>query len=114
LTLDLLSWPVDGSQVYTAPTTQFLSALTGGFLVGWGIMIWLLSVWVYDAAPEAVRRTVLIGIIAWFVMDSAGSIASGNSSNAFFNIFVLLLAVGQLWRPARPDQAVKTRHERIR
>ncbi len=101
LTLDILSWPVDGIQVYTAPTTQFLSALTGGFLVGWGVMIWFLSVWVYDAAPEAVRRTVLIGIIAWFVFDSAGSIASGNSSNAFFNIFVLLLAIGPLWRPAR-------------
>jgi hypothetical protein len=35
------------------------------------------------------------------VLDSAGSIASGNASNAFFNILVLLLAVGPLWRPAK-------------
>ena len=100
-TLDLLSWPLDGVQTYTAPTTRFLSALTGGFLLGWGVMIWCLSAWVYDAAPEAVRRTVLAGILSWFVLDSAGSIASGNVSNAFFNILVLLLAVGPLWRPAR-------------
>ena len=101
LTLDLLSWPIDGLTTYESPDTRFLSALTGGFLLGWGVMIWCLSIWVYDAAPEAVRRTVLIGILSWFVLDSAGSIASGNTSNAFFNIIVLLLAVGPLWRPAK-------------
>lgn len=101
LTLDLLSWPIDGATTYASPDTRFLSALTGGFLFGWGVMIWCLSMWVYDAAPEGVRRAVLAGVIAWFCLDSAGSIASGNASNAFFNVFVLLLAVGPLWRPAR-------------
>lgn len=101
LTLDILSWPLDGLQTYASPDTRFLSALTGGFLFGWGVMIWYLSIWVYDAAPEAVRRTVLTGILAWFVLDSAGSIASGTTSNAVFNVFVLLLAVGPLWLPVR-------------
>jgi biotin transporter BioY len=101
LTLDLLSWPIDGATTYASPDTRFLSALTGGFLMGWGVMIWLLSVWVYDKAPEAVRKTVLIGILTWFVFDSSGSIASGNASNALFNVLVLLLAVGPLWRPAQ-------------
>ena len=101
LTLDLLSWPIDGATTFASPDTRFLSAVTGGFLLGWGVMIWCLSTWVYDAAPEAVRRTVLAGILAWFVLDSAGSIASGNASNAVFNVAVLLLAVGPLWRPAR-------------
>lgn len=100
-TLDLLSFPLDGIQNYDAPTTRFLSALTGGFLFGWGVMIWCLSVWVYDKAPDAVRKTVLIGILSWFFLDSAGSIASGNVSNAFINILVLLIAVGPLWRAAR-------------
>lgn len=100
-TLDFLSWPLDGMQTYTSPEARFLSALTGGFLLGWGVMIWYLSVWVYDSAPEAVRKSVLTGLLAWFVLDSAGSIASGTSSNAIFNIFVLLLAVGPLWRPAQ-------------
>jgi hypothetical protein len=100
-TLDLLSWPLDGLQTYTSPDTRFLSALTGGFLLGWGVMIWCLSAWVYDAAPEAVRRTVVIGLLAWFVLDSAGSIASGTPSNALFNVLILLLAVGPLWLPAK-------------
>jgi hypothetical protein len=100
----LLSFPIDGVQNYEAPTTRFLSALTGGFLFGWGVMIACLSVWVYDKAPEAVRRTVLVGVLSWFFLDSAGSIASGNSSNAFFNVLVLLLAVGPLWFPAKDTQ----------
>jgi len=100
-TLDFLSWPIDNMQIYTEPTTRFLSALTGGFLFGWGVMIWCLSVWVYDKAPEFVRRSVLVGLLSWFVLDSAGSIASGNASNAFFNVIVLLLAVGPLWIPAK-------------
>ena len=100
-TLDLLSFPIDGIQNYNEPTTRFLSALTGGFLFGWGVMVWCLSSWVYDKAPDAVRKTVLVGVLSWFVLDSAGSIASGNPSNAIINIFVLLIAVGPLWRPAR-------------
>jgi hypothetical protein len=101
LTLDILSWPLDGATTYASPDTRFLSALTGGFLLGWGVMIWCLSEWVYDAAPEGVRKTVLIGLLSWFCLDSAGSIASGNASNALFNIAVLLTAVGPLWRPAK-------------
>jgi hypothetical protein len=100
-TLDFLSWPLDGLQTYTSPDTRFLSALTGGFLLGWGVMIWCLSAWVYDAVPEAVRRSVLIGVLAWFVLDSGGSVASGNPSNVLFNVVVLLLTVGPLWFPAR-------------
>ena len=100
LTLDILSWPIDGATTYDSPDTRFLSALTGGFLLGWGVMIWCLSAWVYDLAPEQVRRSVLTGTLAWFCLDSAGSIASGNASNAAFNVVVLLIAVGPLWRTA--------------
>ncbi|MEX1366820.1 MAG: hypothetical protein AB1Z98_27080 [Nannocystaceae bacterium] len=101
LSMDLLSWPVDGQQTYAHPDTQFLGALTGGFLMGWGVLIWLLSGEVYDAAPQGVRRAVVGGFLAWFVLDSTGSITSGNASNALFNVIVLLLFVGPMWRPAR-------------
>lgn len=100
-TLDFLSFPLDGLQNYEAATTRFLSALTGGFLFGWGVMIWGMSVWVYDKAPEAVRKSMLLGILAWFILDSTGSFTSGNASNILFNILVLMLAAGPLWWRAR-------------
>ena len=101
LTLDVLSWPVDGRQSFAFPSMRFLTAITGGFLFGWGVLIWSLRRWVYDVAPELVRRSVLTSLLAWFVLDSAGSIASGNPTNALFNILVLLICVGPMWLPAR-------------
>ena len=99
--LDLLSWPIDGAQNFEASTTRFLAALTGGFLLGWGVCIWCLQKWVYDQAPEGVMKSVVTGLLAWCILDSAGSIASGNVSNVFFNFIVLLLAVGPLWKAAK-------------
>jgi hypothetical protein len=99
--MDVLSWPPDGTTTFEHPDTRFLSALTGGFLFGWGVMIWCLATSVYDLAPEAVRKSVLTGLLSWFVLDSAGSIASGNAINAAFNVLVLLVLVGPMWRPAR-------------
>jgi len=101
LTLDLLSWPIDGRETYADSDTKLLSALLGGFLLGWGVMIWRVSGSVYDAAPEGVRQAVLTGLLAWFFLDSAGSIAGGHASNAVFNVAILLLAVGPMWRPAQ-------------
>lgn len=100
LGLDILTWPVDGFPSYASEEIRFLSALTGGFLVGWGVTIWLLSSLVYDAAPEAVRKSVLYGVLAWFVFDSFGSITSGQWPNALWNVLVLSLVVGPMWWPA--------------
>ena len=99
--IDLLNWPLDGAQTFTDPDARFLSALMGGFLLGWGVMIWCLSIWVYDHAPEGVRKSVMIGAVSWFLLDSAGSVAAGAASNVVFNIVILLVAVGPLWRPAK-------------
>lgn len=105
LTLDLLGWPLDGSSTFESPDTRFLAALTGGFLMGWGVMVYAMAKWVHPHAPEAVRRAVLAGVGAWFVTDSCGSIASGNASNALFNVLVLALAVGPLAWPASSEAA---------
>jgi hypothetical protein len=101
LSLDILTWPIDGNITLADPETRFLSALTGGFLLGWGVTIYCLAAWVHDLAPEAVRKSVVSGLCAWFALDSAGSIAAGQSINVLFNVAVLLVTVGPLWRPAR-------------
>lgn len=96
--LELLNGPGGDSESFAAGTTQFLSALTGGFLFGWGVMIFFLRLWVYDAAPNGVRKAVVGGLIAWFMLDSLGSITSGNTWNVAWNVLVLLAAVGPMWR----------------
>lgn len=99
--LDISNFPLDNVQNYNAPTTVFLSAIIGGVLAGWGIMIWLMSVWFYDKSPEQVRRIILIGILTWFFVDSIACIASGNFNNAITNVLLLFMLVGPLWQTAK-------------
>ena len=103
-TLDVLAWPLDGFPSYESREIWFLSALAGGFLMGWGITIWGMATWLYDIAAEPVRRTFLSGLFAWFFVDSLGSTTSGNWSNAVWNILVLVFLVGPMWRPASQDR----------
>ncbi len=56
------------------------------------------------------RRTALCGFLGWFVADSAGSIAFGNSSDAVVNIVMLLLAIG---RPGDPRESEWTYRRRL-
>lgn len=104
-TIDLLVWPLDGVQSFDAHETRFVAALASGFLLGWGLLIWRLSTTVYDHAPEAVRQAVVISVVAWFVVDSLGSITSGTASNVIPNVIILLVGIGPLWRPARDEAA---------
>ncbi len=99
-TLDLLNFPLDKVQHFHEPTTRFLSALTGGFLLGWGITIAGLRQWVFDFNPEGVRKTVVAGIMAWCIADSTGSVLAGANSNVFFNLLVLVLTIGPLYKKA--------------
>jgi hypothetical protein len=101
IALDLLSWPLDGRESLEDSTVKLLSALLGGFLLGYGVTIWSLSYLVYDKAPEMVRKAVLIGLCSWFVLDSLGSVAGGHASNAVWNVLVLLSFIGPLWLPAK-------------
>jgi hypothetical protein len=99
-TLDLIGWPVDGAVDLTPPEARLMSALLAGFLMGWGVTIWLLSGAAFDAAPEAVRRAVVAGTLGWFLVDSLGSVTSGHPVNVLFNAAILAFAVGPLWRRA--------------
>ena len=79
LTLDLLSWPIDGATTFASPDTRFLSAVTGGFLLGWGVMIWCLSTWVYagGGAPLATREGMSSGRAVTFSSGGAVGRAAG-------------------------------------
>lgn len=97
-TLDILAWPLDGAQNYQDGGMRFLSALSGGFLIGWAVMIVALRAWVFDVAPEGTRRAVLAGVFAWYIVDSLGSALAGHPINAAFNLLALVAAIGPLWK----------------
>ena len=69
--------------------------------MGWGVLVWCLSIWVYDFAPEPVRRSLVVSICAWFLLDSFGSVTSGNWPNVIWNVLVIVVLIGPMWWPAK-------------
>lgn len=65
---------------------HLVDAIMGGVMFGWGVMIWLLVDRFLRRSPGDVRHVITVALTSWFVVDSAGSIASGAWFNAVMNV----------------------------
>ena len=102
---DLIFFPVDGAQEVGAPETRLMSAIGGGVMTGWGIMMWMLATRLYPKEPGLTKQLIVTAIVAWFVVDSTGSVMSGAPLNALFNVSFLLIFCVPLWLAERPAAA---------
>ncbi len=98
---DLIFWPLDGQENIAAPETRLLSAIAGGILSGWGLMLWQISARLYPQDPALARTLILSSVGVWFVIDGLGSILAGAPLNAALNVGFLLLFFVPLWRRAQ-------------
>jgi len=90
---DVMIWPLDGAQTGEASEMRFLSAVSGGIMVGWGICLWMLATAGLREAPQLSRRIILLSIGTWFVLDSAGSLVAGVPLNVAGNVLFLLIFI---------------------
>lgn len=88
--LDLAHQPVDGGQVVADDAARLLTAILGGILVGFGVMIWLIAERVLRTDPALGRGLILVPLLCWFVTDSLGSILAGAWFNAIINVAILV------------------------
>jgi hypothetical protein len=76
-----------GAPLEWTPHLRFSVALMGAVTMGWGVTYLALFMAAHrlgaDAAP--VWRLAMIGMVAWFVIDSALSVATGFWMNAVSN-----------------------------
>lgn len=98
LLIDLVFWPIDGSQSLQAPETRLLCAISGGVLVGWGTTIWFVAIRLSGRDPALVRLITMASIGSWFVVDSFGSVAAGAYLNVLFNVGFLAAFLYPVWR----------------
>jgi len=92
LLADLVFWPLDGRQQITSPEARLLCAISGGLMVGWGVMLWLVASRLYPRDPALARLLFVASVLAWLVVDSLGSVVAGAPLNALLNVgFVALL-----------------------
>lgn len=90
---DLLIWPFDGNPADPDQITQLISAIGGGVMAGWGIILWMTVTQVMPSAPDVGRRMILISIVTWFIIDSTGSLMSGVPLNVAGNVLFLIAFV---------------------
>ena len=102
--VDLVFWPLDGAQSVAAPETQLVAAILGGLLAGWGATLLLvLRHGVKEQGAEGwAWRAAMTGLLVWFAVDSAGSVAAGAWANVIGNLGFLALLGVPLWLMRRP------------
>jgi hypothetical protein len=94
---DLIFFPLDGLQSVAAEETRLINAIGGGVMVGWGVMLWMVSTQLYPKEPVLAGKIIMTSIIVWFVIDSAGSVFAGAPLNALGNVSFLLIFCLPLW-----------------
>lgn len=100
---DLAFFPIDGAPASNAPETRLLWAIAGGLMTGWGLMMWQITVHLYPRDSALARQLILTGIVAWFMVDSTGSVLAGAPMNAVFNVGFLLLFIVPVLRSRQAE-----------
>ncbi len=99
--LDAVFWPVDGAQGTAAAETRLLLGILGGITLGWGLTLWQLAGAPLARDPGLIRPIIRNGILAWFAVDSIGSLLAGAPLNVVANIGIAAMFLIPLWRGGR-------------
>ncbi|MEI6254203.1 MAG: hypothetical protein WCP30_15510 [Mycobacteriaceae bacterium] len=88
---DALKWPIDGDPAVFNADTRAVNAVLGGVMVGWGLLMFFLSSERLMTAAPNVPPMMTISLLAWFLVDSAGSWAAGLPGNIALNVAFLAM-----------------------
>jgi hypothetical protein len=91
---DMLKWPLDGDPATFSADTRAVNAVLGGTMVGWGLLMYLLAH--HITMIVGLPRILLMALVAWFVVDSTGSIMADLPGNVLLNSIFLGLFVPPL------------------
>lgn len=90
---EIILWRFDGSVSLASPEARLLTAILGGVLFGWGIMIWQMVDRFYAQHPEETGRVIVTGTLCWYCVDSLACVAAGAWLNVFINLGFLAMLV---------------------
>ncbi|MGL5363019.1 MAG: hypothetical protein ACRDBH_09075 [Bosea sp. (in: a-proteobacteria)] len=101
--LDAIVWPIDGAQGTAAAETRLLLAILGGITLGWGLTLWQLAGAPLARDPGLIRPIIRNGLLAWFAVDSLGSVLAGAPLNVVANLVIAAMFLIPLWQGGRAE-----------
>ena len=103
--LDLVHMPLDGAQSLSRDTEEVLTAISAGIFFGFCVLLWLVTTEVYVKDPLLGRRMILSSVIAWYLVDTTGSLIVGAWMNAILNTAFLAALIAPVLKPATASNA---------
>ena len=91
--LDLVHMPLDGAQSLSRDTEEVLTAISAGIFFGFCVLLWQVTTEVYVKDPLLGRRMILSSVIAWYVIDTTGSLIVGAWMNGILNTVFLIALI---------------------
>jgi len=89
LLADLIFWPLDGHPALVAPAPRLLAAISGGVMVGWGVLLWTVATRVLPVDVALGASVIRTSVITWFAVDSLASVLAGAPVNVVLNAVFL-------------------------
>ncbi len=103
--LDAVDWPIDGAVATLSTEARLMSAIGGGVFAGFAVMLLLIVAPALRRGDAEIRKSALIALLAWYVIDSTGSVAAGVAGNVVFNTLYLAAAIAPLVFTAKTSGA---------
>jgi hypothetical protein len=94
--LDILAWPMGDGRPVWDDNLKWLSSIGAGLLMALGVVLGGVVAPAVRAGDKRVARVSVMAMLAWFVVDSAGSVAAGFAANAVINVPTLLVCIAPL------------------
>jgi len=91
--LDVSDWPFDKTKIALDKNTKWLSAISAGLLLAVSIFLGGIVAPAIKDKNKSIIRITIVAMVAWYLLDSIGSIVAGVPSNAFFNTIYLALVL---------------------
>jgi hypothetical protein len=86
LLMDIVRWPVDGAQNAASDEARILSAIGGGVICGWAMILYGLAVGPIARGDRDARGLFVTSVLTWFAIDSTASFAAGWPGNVVMNL----------------------------
>ena len=93
LILDISDWPLNNFTVPLDRNTQWLSSIAAGLLAALAIFFGGVVAPAIKQRNTVITRKAILAMVVWYIIDNAGSIASGVVSNVVFNSVYLALVL---------------------